>query len=80
MPGFCVIEPSPPPEISSVLIVPEKAQVQQTWGTVVNAGVNAEFDAGDRVIFNRWAGAHFEMEDRSDLVLVKHQDVLAVIE
>jgi len=84
MPGRCVIEPVKAPDHSGAIILPENARTEQMWGRVVNAGTTKYGDApgievGDWVVFERWAGAHFEMEDRSDLVVVRHENVLAVI-
>jgi co-chaperonin GroES (HSP10) len=79
MPGRCIIEPVKAPDHSGEIILPENARTEQMWGCVMNAGDNPAIQDGDYVVFERWAGAHFEMEDRSDLVLVRHENVLAVI-
>jgi len=84
MPGRCVIEPVKAPDRSGAIVLPENARTEQMWGRVVNAGTLTSgdipcFKNGDYVVFERWAGAHFEMEDRSDLVVVRHENVLAVI-
>lgn len=75
----CLVEPARV-ESEGGLVLPDTARTEQMWGTVLNAGPGEPgFADGDTVIFQRWAGAHFERPDRSDLVLVRHKDVLVVI-
>lgn len=85
MPGFCVIEPHKPPEQQGSIILPDKAQDDQSWGRVVLMGEpkvpghDPGFEVNDWVIYSRWAGAAFETDDRKDLTLMRQEDILAVI-
>ena len=86
MPGFCMIEAAVSPVQDSLIALPDKAQVMQAHGCVLNMGAPARlgtdpgFGRDDHVIFARWAGAHFDTSDRRELTLVRHQDVYAVLE
>ena len=79
MPGYVVIQPEPPKDSAGLISLSWGSQSPNMHGVVINAGDSKDVSAGDTVVFERWTGAHYEMPDRSDLVLVKHGNLLAVV-
>lgn len=71
------------------IILPDAAKEKPQRGTVVSVGNGKLLDdgkrgtlqvkAGDRVIFTSWAGETFKI-DGDELLLMREEDILAVIE
>ena len=71
------------------IIIPDTAQEKPMEGEIVAAGPGArnekgelvplELKAGDRVLFGKWSGSEVKI-DGEDLLIMKEQDVLGVIE
>ncbi len=86
MPGFCMIQVTPSPDRQGSIILPDRAQVMQTHGVIVNAGqsripgAQLDIENGDHVIYSRWAGAQFDAANRQELTMMRHDDLLCVIE
>lgn len=71
------------------IVLPEAAKDKPARGTVVSVGegrlldngqrVACQLKPGDRVLFSSYAGEEFKV-DGSELLLMREEDVLAVIE
>ena len=71
------------------IVLPDSAQDKPARGSVVSVGEGRLLDdgtrskmqvkAGDRVLFSSYAGDEFRI-DEQDLVLMREDDILAVIE
>ena len=68
------------------LYIPDTAKEKPTQGEVVAAGpgriekgqrVAMELAVGDRVIYGKYSGTPFQLEDGSEVVIIKASDVLA---
>jgi len=80
-PGFCLIRPIDQ-EFSSVLVKPDKVDVRQGYGRVLNVASpmpKPGFEEGDYVIYDRVRGAEIETKEE-DLSYVKIEHVLCVVE
>ena len=74
---------------SGGIVLPDSAQDKPARGVVVNVGEGRLLDdgsrskmqvkSGDRVLFSSYAGDEFRI-DEQDLVLMREDDILAVIE
>lgn len=76
-PGFAVIR-CEDQRLSEHVIIPDRVDLRQGVGKVVNCN-NCDVEAGDRVIFERGKGSHFEDDTNHDLVLIKNEHILAVV-
>jgi chaperonin GroES len=70
------------------LYIPDTAKEKPTQGEVVAVGpgriekgerVKMDLVAGDRVIYGKYSGTPFQLEDGSEVILIKASDVLAKI-
>lgn len=71
------------------IVLPDSAQDKPARGTVVSVGAGRlledgsrgqlQVSVGDRVIFNSYAGESFQVDD-DELLLMREDDILAVIE
>ena len=77
LPGRCLIRPDYQSETPGGLALPDIFDGRQSSGVIVNAGTTADISAGDRVIFSRLSAADVGADE--DLLLVRHEDVMAVI-
>lgn len=68
------------------LYIPDTAKEKPTQGEVVAAGpgriekgqrVAMELAVGDRVIYGKYSGTPFQLEDGTEVVIIKASDVLA---
>ncbi len=84
-----VIKPAGREETTkSGIVLPDTAKEKPQRGTIVAAGEGRRDDDGDRipldvkvgdeVLFAKYAGTEFKMEDQ-DLLILSEKDVLAVI-
>jgi chaperonin GroES len=81
----------PDEETSSMrggLYIPDTAKEKPTQGEVIAAGpgriekgerVKMDLAAGDRVIYGKYSGTPFQLEDGTEVIIIKASDVLAKI-
>jgi chaperonin GroES len=85
-----VIKPTPREEMTrSGIVLPDTAKERPQEGTVLSVGPGRTLDDGKReeidvkvgqkVIFQKYAGTEFKLEDE-DLLILSQKDVLAIIE
>lgn len=73
---------------SSGIVIPDTAKEKPQRGTVIAAGegrldedgdrIKMEVKVGDEIIFAKYAGTEFKLEDE-DVLILSEKDVLAVI-
>jgi chaperonin GroES len=73
---------------SSGIVLPDTAKEKPQRGTIIAAGEGRRDDDGDRipmdvrvgdeVLFAKYAGTEFKLEDE-DLLILKESDILAVV-
>ena len=81
LPGFALIEPSTQAsETEGGIILADRAIGELVRSVEPIEARDAGFEMHDHVIFDRWAGQHYETADNKILVLVKIANVSAVIE
>lgn len=84
-----VIKPTPREEITrSGIVLPDTSQERPQQGTVLATGPGRvlddgsrepmEIDEGQTVLFQKYAGAEFKLDDE-ELLILSQKDVLAVI-
>ena len=71
------------------IVLPDSAQDKPSQGKVVSVGEGRQLDdgtrsamgvkVGDRVIFSSYAGEKFQIDDE-ELLLMRYDDILAVVE
>ncbi|MCG8586720.1 MAG: co-chaperone GroES [Pirellulales bacterium] len=71
------------------IVLPDSAQDKPSQGKVISVGEGRQLDdgtrsnmgvsVGDRVIFSSYAGEKFQIDDE-ELLLMRYDDILAVIE
>ena len=70
------------------LYIPDTAKEKPTQGEVIAAGpgriekgarVKMDLAAGDRVIYGKYSGTPFQLEDGTEVIIIKASDVLAKI-
>lgn len=71
------------------IVLPDSAKDKPSCGTVISVGEGRQLDdgnrstmgvsKGDRVIFSSYAGEKFTIDDQ-ELLLMRYDDILAVIE
>ena len=70
------------------LYIPDTAKEKPTQGEVVAAGpgryekgerIKMELAPGDRVIYGKYSGTPFNLEDGTEVIIIKASDVLAKI-
>jgi chaperonin GroES len=68
------------------LYIPDTAKEKPTQGEVIAAGpgrfekgerVKMDLAAGDRVIYGKYSGTPFQLEDGTEVIIIKASDVLA---
>ena len=85
-----VVRPSEREEMTkSGIVLPDTAKERPQEGTVVSVGPGRTLDdgkiekmevrAGQKVLFQKYAGTEFKIDDE-DLLILSQKDILAVIE
>ena len=85
-----VIEPTPREEMTkSGLVLPDTAKEKPQEGTIIAAGPGKINDdgkrepmdvkQGDKVLYAKYAGTEFKVEDQ-DLLILSQKDILAIVE
>jgi co-chaperonin GroES (HSP10) len=82
MPGLCLVKPQDKPGVSDGgIIYSDKTDLRHEVGLVVNIaeGDTTEFEVHDWVVFDRMSGGEFETTDKQTVILMKQDDILAVV-
>ena len=85
-----VVKPTPREEMTkSGIVLPDTAKERPQEGTILSVGPGRTLDdgsrepidvqVGQRVLFQKYAGTEFKLEDE-DLLILSQKDILAVIE
>ena len=85
-----VVKPTPREEMTkSGIVLPDTAKERPQEGTIVSVGPGRTLDdgkreemevsAGEKVLFQKYAGTEFKLDDE-DLLILSQKDILAVIE
>ena len=85
-----VVKPSPREEMTkSGIVLPDTAKERPQEGTVLSVGPGRTLDdgkrepmelsAGPKVLFQKYAGTEFKLDDE-ELLILSQKDILAVIE
>ncbi|MCA1569996.1 MAG: co-chaperone GroES [Chloroflexi bacterium] len=85
-----VVKPTPREEMTkSGIVLPDTAKERPQEGTVLSVGPGRTLDdgareamevsAGEKVLFQKYAGTEFKLDDE-DLLILSQKDILAVIE
>jgi chaperonin GroES len=85
-----VVRPTPREEMTkSGIVLPDTAKERPQEGTVLSVGPGRTLDdgklepmevrEGQKVLFQKYAGTEFKLED-DELLILKHADILAIVE
>ena len=85
-----VIQPTPREEMTkSGIVLPDTAKERPQEGTILAVGPGRTLDDGSRepmevsegqkVLFQKYAGTEFKLDD-DELLILKHGDILAIVE
>jgi chaperonin GroES len=85
-----IVKPTPREEMTkSGIVLPDTAKERPQEGTVVAVGSGRTLDNGSReeievtsgqkVLFQKYAGTEFKLDDE-ELLILKHADILAIVE
>jgi chaperonin GroES len=85
-----IVKPTPREEMTkSGIVLPDTAKERPEEGTVVAVGTGRTLDNGSReeievvvgqkVLFQKYAGTEFKL-DEDELLILKHGDILAIVE
>jgi chaperonin GroES len=86
-----VVRPTPREEMTkSGIVLPDTAKERPQEGTILAAGPGRTLDDGSReamevtvgqkILFQKYAGTEFKLDDEEELLILSQKDVLAVIE
>ena len=85
-----IVKPTPREEMTkSGIVLPDTAKERPQEGTVIAVGSGRTLDNGSReeievtsgqkVLFQKYAGTEFKLDDE-ELLILKHADILAIVE
>jgi chaperonin GroES len=85
-----VVKPTPREEMTkSGIVLPDTAKERPQEGTILSVGPGRTLDdgkrepmevsAGQKVLFQKYAGTEFKLDDE-DLLILSQKDILAVLE
>jgi chaperonin GroES len=85
-----LIKPTPREDVTkSGIVLPDTAKEKPQEGVILAVGPGRTLDdgtrekmdvkAGDRVLYGKYAGAEFKVDDE-DLLIISQKDVLAIVE
>ena len=85
-----IVKPTPREETTkSGIVLPDTAKERPQEGTVIAVGSGRTLDNGSReeievstgqkVLFQKYAGTEFKLDDE-ELLILKHADILAIVE
>ena len=86
-----IVKPTPREEMTkSGIVLPDTAKERPQEGTIVAVGTGRTLDNGSReeievavgqkVLFQKYAGTEFKLDDDDELLILKHADILAIVE
>jgi chaperonin GroES len=86
-----VVKPTPREEMTkSGIVLPDTAKERPQEGTVLAVGPGRilddgkreamELSEGQKVLFQKYAGTEFKLDDDEELLILSQKDILAVIE
>ena len=86
-----VIEPTAREEMTkSGIVLPDTAKERPQEGTVLSVGPGRilddgtrepmELSEGQKVLFQKYAGTEFKLDGDEELLILKHADILAIVE
>ena len=85
-----IVKPTPREEMTkSGIVLPDTAKERPQEGSILAVGPGRTLDNGSReeievavgqkVLFQKYAGTEFKLED-DELLILKHADILAIVE
>jgi chaperonin GroES len=85
-----VVKPTEREEMTkSGIVLPDTAKERPQEGTIVAVGPGRTLDngsrepievtAGQKILFQKYAGTEFKLDDE-ELLILKHNDILAIVE
>ena len=85
-----IVKPTPREEMTkSGIVLPDTAKERPQEGTILAVGQGRTLDNGSReeievsvgqkVLFQKYAGTEFKLDD-DELLILKHGDILAIVE
>jgi chaperonin GroES len=85
-----IVKPTPREEMTkSGIVLPDTAKERPQEGTVIAVGSGRTLDNGSReeievstgqkVLFQKYAGTEFKLDDE-ELLILKHSDILAIVD
>jgi len=77
-----LIKRDEPPKISKGgIIIPATVKDEPFTATIISIGdkVKVEVSVGEKIIIGQWSGHPFKI-DREDFLVIKEEDVLAIVE
>ena len=85
-----VVKPTPREEMTkSGIVLPDTAKERPQEGTILSVGPGRTLDdgkrepmevsPGEKVLFQKYAGTEFKL-DEDELLILKHGDILAIVE
>ena len=86
-----LVKPTPREEMTkSGIVLPDTAKERPQEGTILAIGAGRTVDDGSReaihvevgqkVLFQKYAGTEFKLDDDEELLILSQKDILAVIE
>jgi chaperonin GroES len=86
-----IVKPTPREEMTkSGIVLPDTAKERPQEGTVIAVGTGRTLDNGSReeievavgqkVLFQKYAGTEFKLDDDDELLILKHADILAIVD
>ena len=86
-----IVKPTPREEMTkSGIVLPDTAKERPQEGTVVAVGSGRTLDNGSReeievaigqkLLFQKYAGTEFKLDGDEELLILKHADILAIVE
>jgi chaperonin GroES len=86
-----IVKPTPREEMTkSGIVLPDTAKERPQEGTILAVGSGRTLDNGSReeievavgqkVLFQKYAGTEFKLDDDDELLILKHADILAIVE
>jgi chaperonin GroES len=85
-----IVKPTPREEMTkSGIVLPDTAKERPQEGTIIAVGTGRTLDNGSReeievstgqkVLFQKYAGTEFKLDDE-ELLILKHSDILAIVD
>jgi chaperonin GroES len=86
-----IVKPTPREEMTkSGIVLPDTAKERPQEGTILAVGSGRtlengsreeiEVSVGQKVLFQKYAGTEFKLDGDDELLILKHADILAIVE